>query len=353
MELLENLYEKPPLFSNFFGRRYHISHQKTILRGMHKSGTSSIIVDFLGTLEEGSFLYVNLSDARVDVNKLENLQSFISANSISYLIIENYTIGFPIPDVENIVLSSCEKNLSIEGFETLDVAPLCFEEFVGAGQRFFDTEHLFNLYANLGRLPHSYNLNKSENKRYLQDVAKLLCEDSLKFELFRHFAKNQSQTVSLHKAYQELKLHHKLSKDKLYKISHELENEHIISFISKLGFPKSAKKIYLTDFAFKNTLTYEKDFVKRFENMVFCELSGEIFYTDEIHFYIPMRNLAILAIPFLPYELIIGRFKKLNQKLKSLNIEHLHVISLGASGEFEQNGIKCEVMPFWDWALSL
>lgn len=354
MELLENLYEKPPHFTIFRGRRYRISAEKTLILGMRKSGITSIIADFLLSLKPNSYLYINLKDIKVDVTSLKKLDEFIKKQSINHLVIENYTKDFPLPKVKNIILSSNDLSLHVNGFTPLHVKPLNFEEFIGFSQRHFNTEHLFNLFANSGRLPGSASLNGFENKLYMQECISLSLKDEISQKLFCLLAQKQAVPYSFFKAYNELKPLMKISKDKLYKQAFSLENEGLINYVQKFDFPKSPKKIYLTNFAYKNAVTYEKDFVKRFENMVFCELDEkEIYYTDDIHFYLPQKNQAILSLPFLPPELIIRRFHKLMPLLKSLHVTSLHVVTLGNEGSDKKEGIECEILPFWEWALVL
>lgn len=356
MELLEILYERKPIFSTFFGRRYHIKDKKTLLIGMKKCGITSIIADFLSTLEPKSYLYIDLDDTRVDLSKLQNLQEFVLMHQITHLVVENYASNLPLPQVENIILSSHKKSLKIDGFTYLYIKPLNFEEFIGFSQRQFNSEHLFNLYANSGRLPSLTNTNKYISRLSIQELLHSSLQDELKFSLFDFFAKNQSTPTSFHKAYTHLKTKMKLSKDKLYRCVDELIDASILHFIEKLNSAKSPKKVYLSDFIWKNALTFEKDFVKSFENMVFCELElyhKDIYYTDDLHFFIPSKQKAVICIAFLPSELIKIRFKKLIKTLKSLDIKSLEVVTLGNSGKIEQDDIKCEILPFWEWALML
>ncbi len=354
MEMLDYFYEKPPQFSNFVPRRYQITDKKTLIVGMKKSGITSIIADFLSTLDKKSYLYLNLEDVRVNKIELKNLNSFIKKKAISHLVIENFRENFKLPFVENIILTCNNVNFKLQGFSFLHVKPLSFEEFIGFGQRNFNTEYLFSLYANRGKLPKSANLTSFENKLYLQDNINLCLKEDVSKKLFYLLAKKQSTPYSLFQAYKELKPLMKISKDKLYLKAKELQESGFISFIQKYNSPKSAKKIYIYNFAYKNAITYKKDFIKRFENMVFSELNEEeIFYTDELHFYLPQKNQAILCIPFLPPEIIIRRFSKLIAKLKILHIKSLKVITLGNEGKTTKENIECEILPFWEWALVL
>ncbi len=353
MDLLENLYEKPPLATNFYPRAYQIEHKKTLIKTMPKSGTTSIIVDFLSSLEPKNYLYMDLNDLRILHVKKEKLNIFIEKNNISYLVVENYTADFSLPHVKNIILTCKNQNLHVENFFSLHVKGLSFEEFIAHEKRHFDTKHLFSLYAKAGTLPKSASLDEYENKFYLQEVLHVNL-DQMSLQLFCLLAKNQSCTYSLLKAYNKLKQSIKISKDKLYEKAKELENMGFISFIERYNSPKSAKKIYLNNFAYKNAITFEKDFIKRFENMIFCQiLHEEIYYTNELHFYLPRKNQAILAIPFLPSEIILRRFSKLISSLKRLHVKTLHAITLNNADKKEIEGITCEILPFWEWALSL
>lgn len=356
MKLLENLYEKPPKLSQFFGRRYHINSPKTLLLGMNKCGISSIIIDFLSTLEQNSYLYIDLADLRVGKTSLKHLDIFVKKHKINSLILENYTKDIVLPSIENIILSSTNSSLHVKDFAPLHVSPLNFEEFIGFQQRHFNTEYLFNLFTNSGRLPKNQILNEHENILYIQNALQIVLKEELEKSLFYYFALNQSKPISFHKAYVALKKEIKVSKDKLYRVAYEFTQRGLLSYVPKLNFPKSAKKVYLSDFAFKAALSYEKDFVSLFENMVFCELhvmEKNIYYTDEIHFILPLKKLAVFCIPFLPPELIYRRFTKLFPLLKSLHVKHVWVVTIGNEGSYKKEDIVCEIVPFWEWALML
>ncbi len=354
METLDYFYEKPPTFSHFNPRRYKIEAKRTLIVGTRKSGITSIIADFLSSLKEENFLYLNLNDIRVSNIEPKKLDKFIIKKSITHLVIENFHEDFTLPKIDNIILTCNNLHFKKDGFKLLHVKPLSFEEFIGFEHRNFNTEYLFSLYANRGKLPKSANLTSFENKIYLQENIKLCLEDKISQELFYLLAKKQSQPYSLFKAYNELKPFMKVSKDKLYQKAYELQKKGFVTFLEKFGSPKSAKKIYLTNFAYKNAITHEKDFIKRFENMVFSELHvKKVFYTDELHFYLPTKNQAFICIPFLPPEIIIRRFYKILPKLKDLHVNSLKIITLGNEGKAQKENITCEILPFWEWALVL
>ncbi|MDR2342165.1 MAG: ATP-binding protein, partial [Campylobacteraceae bacterium] len=68
-------------------------------------------------------------------------------------------------------------------------------------------------------------------------------------------------------------------------------------------------------------------------------------------FYLPKRSLAILCIPFLQPEFINRRFKKLLNELRMLGVTTLQVITLGNEGKYKDEGLTCELIPFWEWAM--
>jgi len=357
MQLLENLYEKPPKNSSYSGRKVQISAKKTLLIGPRKCGKTSLILDHLSTYEEEEYLYIDRADARVNDTTLnEQLLSFLKTHPIRLLVVENYDESFKIPDISEVILSSDERTLKVEGFSTLHVNPLDFEEYIAFDKRHFNINHLFNLYANHGRLPGCAMMEEHENRKYLQECLRLALHDPLSFDIFQFYAIHQSQLLSLHQVYQGLKSQVKISKDKLYKVSETLQNKGLLHLVSKLDAPKAAKKVFLSDFAFKNALTYDKDFQKRFSNIVFCELiklNTPIYYIDTIELYLPEKEMAVLCIPFLPPELIARRFSKLLSQLHSLHVKSVQVITVGNEGFSEKEGITCEILPFWEWALQL
>lgn len=355
MEILENLYLNPPVFSNFFARKYTIKNKKTLLCGCKKSGISYIIFDFLSTLKPKSYIYINLQDIRISKNKLQNLDLFIKKNKITSVVLENYTLDITLPDVENIILSTNHTSLHVKDFSTLKIKPLNFEEFIASMQRNFNIEHIFSLYTKAGTYAKSTFLNEYENKIYLQECLNVFFQDNICYELFCLLAKHQATTYSAFEAYNELKKSIKISKDKLYQKLNFLIDTNVIFLMEKFNTPKAKKKIFLTNFAFKSAITYEKDFNKRFENMVFFHLhvnDEEAYYLDDISFYLPQKQQAILCIAFLPYEFIVRKFYKILPKLKALHVNSLCIITLSSEGHVQKDGILCEILPFWNWALS-
>ena len=354
MESLEILFEKPPIVENINDRKVRINHPNTLLVGPSGSGKSTILIDFLSTKEPHSFLYINLNDLRVLKEGLfEKLEIFYKKHNLSLLAIDNL---FEKPNFNtklNLIATSQDSTLIVDGLEKVKVDMLDFEEFI-AFSKDLPIKTLFNLYAKYGRSPKTLSLPQSKIISFLQENLQLALKDELLIKIFTKFSSYQSTPTSYFQIYKELKNSCKISKDRLYKSVDFLESISFLHFVPKFDSPKSAKKIYLNNFALKSALVFKKDFLKRFENIIFCELialNEDIFYTNRLDFYLPSQKRAIVAIPFLPPELIIRRFKSLLPHLKELGVEILTVLTVGNEGSGAKDGIRCEIIPFWEWAL--
>jgi predicted AAA+ superfamily ATPase len=352
MELLENLYDIKHKNNHFFNRKISISSKRTLIDGVKKSGKTSLIIDYLSNFSQEEILYIDLNDRRVDKKVVaKNLNNFVKSRPIKILIIENFDNSFSLPNVEEIILTCNEK---IEGFRTITLYPLDFEEFISFDARHSNIEHIFQIYANTGSYPQVI-LNSSNSVHWsMQEMLHVMINDTTEFEIFRKFSESQSSKVSLFQIYNQLKSSMKISKDSLYKKVKKLEKEKMLFFVEKFGSSKSAKKLFLIDFALKNALTFKKEFLKRFENMVFLELmkkENNIYYSDYIDLYMPDKNYGVLCIPFLPQEMIKQKLQKIVLHVKELNIKKIDIVTVGNEGEFWLKNTKCSIIPFWDWAL--
>jgi predicted AAA+ superfamily ATPase len=352
METLEILYEIKHKNNHFFTRKLSITSKRTLIRGVKKSGKTSLIIDYISNFNHEEVLYIDLNDTRVEKNDIaKNLSAFVKSKPIKLLVVENFDNSFELPNVEEIILTCKDK---IEGFETIYLYPLDFEEFISFESRHSNIEHIFNIYANSGSYPQTI-LNSSNSVYWsMQEMLHVMIKDEKEFEIFKTLSLFQSKQVSQFKIYNLLKDKIKISKDKLYASIKKLEDEKMIFLIQKYAHPRSPKKLYLIDFALKNALTFKKEFLKKFENMVFLELIKKdkyIFYTDKIDIYIPKEKHAIFCIPFLPKEMIKLKLQKILPHVQELNINKIEIVTVGNDGEFWLKNIKCSIIPFWEWAL--
>ena len=352
MELLENLYDIKHKNNHYYERKLRITAKKTVINGVKKSGKTSLIIDYLSNFSQDEILYIDLEDTRVDKNIVaKKLHTFVKNRPIKILIIENFDNSFELPDIEEIILTCRDQ---IDGFEALTLYPLDFEEFISFDARHSNIDHIFQIYANTGSYPQII-LNSSNSVHWsMQEMLHVMITDVIEFEIFQKFSESQSSKISLFQIYNQLKQSIKISKDTLYKKVKKLEHEKMLFFVEKYGSPKSAKKLFLIDFALKNALTFKKEFLKRFENMVFLELmkkGHKIYYSNNIDLYVPQKNYCVLCIPFLPQEMIKLRLQKILLHVKELGIKKIDIVTVGNEGEFWLKNTKCSIIPFWDWAL--
>lgn len=355
MKILETLYDNPPKSRLFIPRKMLISEKKSILCGARFSGKSSIIIDYLSKYKKEDYLYIDLADIRVNLssNTINLLQDFINKKNIKVLVLENFSNECQIPFVNEVIISSI-KPLYIDGFVTNFIYPLDFEEFMLFEKKYSNIEQVFNTFTNIGTYP-SVVLSKEEEKyRNIQIMLKTTLLNKNILEALKILSYFQSSKISILQIYGLLKENIKISKDVLYASISNFCDESLIFLVEKYQQPNAKKKLYFIDFILNNALNFEKDFIKRFENMVFSELVKkrvEFFYTSMIDFYIPSTNTATICIPFLPPELIKRRFLKILKELKFLHVKELFVITVGNEGHFKSEGIKCEILPFWQWAI--
>ncbi len=352
METLENLYDIKHKNNHFHERKLTIAAKKTLINGVKKSGKTSLIIDHLRAFKHDEILYIDLHDTRVDKQEVaKNLNNFLKTKQIKILVIENYDGSFEIPQVDEIILT-CRDD--VVGFETITLLPLDFEEFISFESKHSNIEHTFGLYANTGSYPQII-LNSSNSVHWsMQEMLHVIISDATEFEIFRKLSEAQGSKISLFQIYNQLKPNIKISKDSLYKKVKKLERDRMIFLVQKQNSPKSNKKLFLIDFALKNALTFKKEFLKRFENMIFLELMKKghtIFYSDFIDLYIPKKSYGVLCIPFLPQEIINQKLQKIVLHVKELGIKKIDIVTVGNEGEFWLKSTKCSIIPFWDWAL--
>ncbi len=357
MQTLELIYETIYKNNSFFDRKQTITQKKTIVYGPRKSGKTHLIIDHLSHYEKGSFLYIDFSDNRLEIDTLEeNLSLFVKKYPIKLLVIEHFDFSFPLPKIDEIVLSTILTCKTLEGFSKLTLYPLDFEEFISFDKKHSNIEHIFNLFANHGTFPQIVQYAESDHHRAMQDMLHVIIKDETAFLIYKRFCELQSTKVTLFQIYNQLKSTMKISKDKLYAITAHLIEQKLLFLVEKQGQPSAARKVFQVDFALKNALTFKKDFLKRFENMVFLELlkrDKTIFYDDLIDLYIPDEHLAIFCIPFATDEVIQRKMKKLTHTFKSLHVTRVEIITLGNEESFTLETIHFSMLPFWDWALQL
>lgn len=293
------------------------------------------------------------------------LKEFLAANEqISSLFLDNFD-GADLEisslakfaetaKLQRFIISTRDKNLSLSGFERLEFLPLSFEEFIAFDKRHNEVSAMISAFLSQGGGAKNPFLAPAEILEFEQ---RLLAANFSRTEILilKECIRFVHASFSANKIYTALKAKIKISKDAVYGTITKLERENFIKFLGKRGEPARAKKLYFSHFNMREILTPKKDFVKKFANVLFCELLGldaPIFYEKNLDFYLPSLKMGVLIIPFSDADIIFLKFRKILSELKSLGVTSLKVISMANSGRLEIEGIRCDVVPFHEFALS-
>ena len=293
------------------------------------------------------------------------IKEFLVANKqISSLFLDNFSSAdFEISSLQSFaeglnlkrfIISTRDKELILPGFERLELLPLSFEEFIAFDKRHNEINSMISAFLAQGGGAKNPFIAPAEILEFEQ---RLLTANFSRTEILilKECLGFVNAAFSANKIYTALKPRIKISKDAVYGTTTKLERENFIRFLSKAGEPTRAKKLYFSHFNMREILTSKKDFSKKFANVLFCELLGlntPIFYTKELDFYLPALKMGVLVIPFSDADIIFLKFRKILSALKRLGITSLKVVSMANSGRLEIEGIRCDVIPFHEFALS-
>ncbi len=356
MDILEILYTREFKKVTYNVRKLSFDAKKILLLGPRGAGKSTMIYDYLSQMQKGSFLYIDFNDFRMrDHDISSDLSNFIKIHHIRLLVLEHFDFSFEVPYCEEVIITTCEKR-SLDGFTSQTLYPLDFEEFISFDKRELNLEAIFSAYAISGTFPAIFGQHKSDFIKVYQDFLKCFAKSDLEMSILQLLASSQGTVVSIHSLFLELKEKVKVSKDTFYAYTKKLQDANVFFLVEKFGHKKSGKKLYLIDFTLRSVLSFEKDFIKRFENIVYLELLKRnymLYYTDAFDFYIPDEAKVILSIPFLPSNLIEGKLERLSKHLMDLDVRTVQIVTMEVEKVYEQNGITFEMIPFWSFATSL
>ena len=349
--LLEEFYKTDLNLEKFHFRKLFLEEKSYQINGITHSGKSKLIKNYLLGLKKNSYLYINCSDIRIDIELLnEQLGSFCNKNRINILVLDNYIESIKFPNISQLIIASQKKH-EIDSLIPLQLYPLDYEEFL-AYEHKYDSSAL-NHFFQLGGFAHMHKISADERVLNIQKMLKTALDD-IAFDILRLCAKFTSQKLSAFTIYERLKLNRKISKDKLYKSFENLVSMNYIHLLKKLGSPKAVKKVYLCDISLKSALTIEKNFSKLFENMVYLELlkSGrESYYEDKIDFYLPQSDEIILCKPFVDERKLFKRLESIESFLFSYSVKKVTIISMNKETTVSHPLSKVEIIPFDIWAL--
>ncbi len=353
MDILEILYTREFKKVTYNVRKLSFCTRKILLLGPKGAGKSSMIYDYLSLRRKGSFLYIDFDDFRLKgVDISEDLPQFLQKHQISLLVLENFDFDFEIPSCQEVIITTNRK-ITLENFTTLTLYPLDFEEFISFETRDLNLEAIFSSFAVVGTFPALKRVSREDFVSEYQVFLKKFAENDLQMHMLGLLSSKQGRCASMHELYLQIKAKHKISKDTFYAYCKKLQDEYVLFLVEKFEKKRAVKKLYLIDFALRSVLSFEKDFIKRFENIVFLELlkrEKTLYYTDAIDFYIPNEKKAILTIPFLPLNMIENKLERFSEHFVSLGILSVQVVTMEVEIFYEREGISYELIPFWNFA---
>jgi uncharacterized protein len=356
MNILEQVYEINFNKIIFTERKISIDYKNTIIYGPPKSGKSYLIYDYLSRYEDDQYLYIDFSDYRNDTNEIyKNLETFISQKKIEVLVLENFKFDIDIPTNVASMIITTNIYKEIDLFETIYVECLDFEEYL-----LFDNKHQsalnsFNSYLKFGNYPEiiEYSDAKKNIKNY--EICKLYCDDTIELEILFLLIKSAGEKKSLFQLFNALKKEIKISKDRFYKTCDTYEKNRVVFFCQKFEQPKAVKKIFVHNHALLDIVSYKKNFNNLFKNMVYLELNKrykEIYYLDDIDFYLAKSNEIILAVPFFNNLITSTIISKLLPKIELYNISEVTIVTISTGKTIFIGDIEAQIVPFSSWAVS-
>jgi len=349
--LLEEFYKTELQVEKYHQRKAYIDNQSYQINGVSQSGKTKLMKSYLLSLKKNSYLYINCSDIRIDVDELNALlPSFCNKNRIDVLALDNYRPEFKFPNVTQLLISS-QVHYELPYLDTLQLYPLDYEEFL-AYEHKYDSSAL-NHFFQLGGFPHMHKVTIDERALYLQNMLRFTLDD-IKFDIIKLCAKFMSQKLSAFTIYERLKLSRKISKDKLYKSFEALREMNYIHLLEKYGHARATKKVYLCDTSIKSALSIEKNFGRLFENMVYLELlksNTECYYEDGIDFYLPQSDEIILCKPFADERRLFKKLESIEAFIFSYGIRKITVITMNKEGTISHPLSSVAIIPFDIWAL--
>ena len=355
MRVLEACYEINFSKVNFIERKVKITHPKTIITGAANTGKSYLIYDYLANFKTKEYLYIDFNDSRnTHENIFKELEVFIKQNEIKVLILENISSFTEIPICENIIITT-KKTTKLRGFKNISIKALDFEEYLLHDNKHQNITQSFNSFLKYGNLAQIINIEEHKKIQALQDILTLQAKDTTQLEILKIIFQNIDEKKSLLQLFSTLKAKIKLSKDKFYNSCKEFEENETIYFLSKFNQQKAIKKIYAYNHSFLNAISHNKKFKNEFTNMIFLELISkykELYYLDNIDFYIKSKNIAIISIPFFNTFLMGTNLRKIYKIAEEYKIKEINIITVSNSEKITHPTLKVNIIPFYEWALS-
>lgn len=352
MDILQHYHNQPPRNEIFFPRKLEIPEDNRInLHGVRGSGKTALILDYILNYNLDEVLYIDYLDPNIRFNPISpiKLQKFILDNSITLLIIDNYTPHLDITlDINKIIIIS-RVDLNLEKYLSIKLFPLDYEEFL-VFEKGVNININFNHFLKLGTLPvkgHSIKNNILTLKNFFEH--KFTYQEQSVLIILAIY---QTKRLSINQLYLHSKERFKISKDWFYAKIKEFEREGIIYFFNDI-YQKGGKKMILFDFAFGRYLAIGQPFITQFDTMVAISLiKHQIdFKTLGIYGYLTIDGELITPAPFESEESILKKSYSKFSLYKKYNIKKITILTVTNQYSYNIGDITFEAMPFYEWSV--
>ncbi|WP_267524597.1 hypothetical protein [Campylobacter sp. MG1] len=316
-----------------------------LIKGAKYSGKKSFIFSILD-----DFTFINMEDLRY---KNDNINDFIKKEKIKNLVVnEPEFIDIDNANLEKFYILSSKNNYIYKDFVNIKLNFLDYEEFISFSKKnLSENLHLSN-YILLGQNPMNVDLEPYKAYMNLQRILKEILSDN-EIIIMCNLATKIGNQISILSLFREFIQDKKISKNDFFDCVKSLENKFLLYWVKHIN--KNLKKPYFMDFAYKNALTFKKDFLKNYENLIANELLmvyDEIFYDDDINFIISSASLGILCEAFTNKDFIKLKSKKLSKKAKELGLKNILVLSLNEQFNFVNDEIRFIGLTLNTWLIS-
>jgi len=349
--LLEEFYKTDLIVEKFHDRKIFLDEKSYQISGVTNSGKTMLVKNYLLSLKKSTYLYIDCSDIRIDINSLNKILGvFCLENKIETLVLDNYIEDIRFINVAQLIITT-PLALKIDTLESLQIYPLDYEEFL-AYEHKYDSSAL-NHFVQLGGFASMHIVKSDERNLYIQRMLQYALSE-IEFDILVQCAKFMSQKLSAYNLYERLKTVRKISKDKLYNSFELLISKSYIHQLEKFEHSRAIKKVYLCDISLKSALSIDKNFGRLFENMVHLELlkSGkEPYYEEGIDFYLPKTDTIILCKPFVDERRLFKKLESIEFFIFTHHIKQINVISMNKEGSISHPIAKVDIIPFDIWAL--
>ena len=355
MKAIELFFEHKIGINNFFPRKKEIDSNKLIISGSPFSGKTSLIMNHLQVNRFKNILYIDMNDTRSEDIDVFKILEFSKEKQVEIVVLENIEKLQHIELLASLdrCILSCMQHIEIEGFDHLVLYPPDFEEFLMLYKKSSDVKNSFNPFFKHGSIPHLINLNDLEFTIREQELLALLAFRGINIPLLKQIASLISHTSSTYRFYTQIKRYQKISKDTIYKDMDFMLQNNIVYEIKEYKALKPQSRFFLFDHALRDGLLASRDFIGVFANMLFCEMikKGEktINFTKNIDFLLSDKRIGIVSAPFINKD---GGIKKIESILKEIQeIDIIYFVTLGNEFDFIYKEVRCEGIPFWEWAI--